>query len=249
MNLNELEKILMESEKPSEYFEKIRSTGILPPELKDLIGVPQNQQYHKEGDVWTHTMLVLDEAAKRRSTAKNPLGFMMSALCHDFGKVVCTEKINGVIHAYSHETEGLPVISGFLEELGVDAALKTYILNMSELHMLPNIMANAHSKTKSTNKLFDNSVEPYDLVQLAVCDGLGKIPQNNSTEKFLLMRLERYREIMARPHVTEYDLQNMGISERLDKVMIYAHKLRLAGVGKESSLKQCVSYARKVLKI
>ena len=41
-------------------------------------------------------MLVLDEAAKRRSIVKNPFGFMLSALCHDFGKAMTTEKVNGI---------------------------------------------------------------------------------------------------------------------------------------------------------
>ena len=34
----------------------------LSPEMciRDRIGVPQEPRYHREGDVWTHTMLVLD---------------------------------------------------------------------------------------------------------------------------------------------------------------------------------------------
>lgn len=218
-------------------------------ELKQLIGVPQNEKYHKEGDVWVHTMLVLDESAKRRDIVKNPFGFMLSALCHDFGKAVCTEKINGVIHAYNHEKEGLPLVSAFLERFSADSDLTEYVLNMVEFHMLPNIMAQAKSKTKSTNKLFDSSVEPFDLIQLAVCDGLGKIPKNSSTEEFLLMRFERYNEIMSRPYVTADDLINAGISDRTDEILQYSHKLRLAGVDKENTLRQSISYARKVLKI
>lgn len=67
MNLIELETILLEYPQPSECFEKIRKSGGLKkffPELFALIGVPQNEVYHKEGDVWTHTMLVLDEASE-----------------------------------------------------------------------------------------------------------------------------------------------------------------------------------------
>lgn len=252
MNLTELEKILLEYSQPSEYFEKLRISGGLKnffPELHTLIGVPQNEKYHKEGDVWVHTMLVLDEAAKRRNTVKNPFGFMLSALCHDFGKAVCTEKINGVVHAYGHEKEGVPLASGFLCRLSADENLTEYVLKMVEFHMMPNIMANAKSKTKHTNKLFASVPEPFDLIQLAVCDGLGKIPQNNANEEFLMMRLERFNEIMARPCVTEKDLINAGITERLDEVLEYAEKLRFAGFDKDNTLRQCIPYARKVLKI
>ena len=81
--ITELEKVMLMSEKPSLFFEELRRTGKLDrwfPEVKALIDVPQNLDYHKEGDVWTHTMLVLDEAAKRRDRVKYPFGFMMSAL-------------------------------------------------------------------------------------------------------------------------------------------------------------------------
>ena len=252
MELNEFAKILLETPKPSEYFEKMRNTGDLEefsPELKSLIGVPQNEIHHREGDVWVHTMLVLDESAKRRVKVKNGVGFMLSALCHDFGKAVCTEKINGVIHAYGHETAGIPLARKFLERLQADEYLTEYVLKMVEYHMMPNIMAEAKSQTKKTNKLFDSVPEPFDLVQLAICDGLGKLPQNNANEEFLMMRLRKFNEIMAKPYVTENDLINAGITERLDEVLEYAHKLRLAGFDKDNTLRQCIPYARKVLKI
>lgn len=252
MKLNELKKILLEYPKPSEYFEKLKRENQLDaffPELKLLVGVPQNEIYHKEGDVWIHTMLVLDESAGRRDKVKNPFGFMLSALCHDFGKAVCTEKINGAIHAYRHEIEGIPLAESFLKRLSADKYLTEYVLKMVEYHMLPNIMAEARSKTKNTNKLFDSVAEPFDLIQLAICDGLGKIPQSNANEEFLMMRFERFNEIMSRPYVTEKDLIGAGITERLDEVLEYAHKLRLAGFDKENTLRQCISYARKVLKI
>lgn len=252
MNLAELETILLEYPKPSECFEKMRTSGILQkffPELFALIGVPQNENYHKEGDVWVHTMLVLDEAAKRRSIVRNPSGFMLSALCHDFGKAVCIEKINGIVHAYGHEKEGLPLAFNFLRRFSADKNLAEYVLKMVEFHMMPNVMANAKSKTKHTNRLFDSVTEPFDLIQLAICDGLGKIPQNNANEEFLMMRFERFNEIMAKPYVTEKDLINAGITERLDEVLEYAHKLRLAGFDRDNTLRQCIPYARKVLKI
>ncbi|MBR4626282.1 MAG: hypothetical protein IKO47_01005 [Ruminococcus sp.] len=253
--LTELENALLKSERPSAYFEQLRAAEQLGgwfPELKALIGVMQNREYHLEGDAWTHTMMVLDEAAKRRGRAENPLGFMLAALCHDFGKAVCTTvSEDGRVHSYEHETLGLPAVRQFMERLAADAELTGYVLNMTELHMEPNKLAATGSKLKKANRLFDRSCAPYDLIQLAVCDGLGKLPQCGDTEEFLMRRYAEFTEIMARPYVTGQDLINAGLapSEELSEILGYAHKLRLAGLDKEDQLRQSLAYARSVLKI
>lgn len=251
----ELEKALMKSERPSVFFEQLRRMGQLEhwfPEVKALINVPQNRVYHLEGDAWTHTMMVLDEAAKRRDSARYPLGFMMSALCHDFGKAVSTTvSEDGTVHSYEHETQGLPIVKGFLERITTETKLLEYVLNMTEFHMEPNTMAKARSKLKKTNKLFDSAVEPFDLIQLALCDGLGKLPKCDDTEEFLMQRYSRFVEIMKRPYLIGRDLIEAGLKPSQDfaEVLAYAHKLRLAGLDKDNQLRQSLAYARSVLKI
>ena len=247
----ETEKALMKSEKPSIFFEQLRRMEQLDywfPELKSLIGAEQNEQYHKEGDVWNHTMLVLNEAAKMRSKAKQPLFFMLSALCHDFGKPLSvTVGESGTVHTYGHETEGLPAVENFLERLTSDKKLIKYVLNMTKLHMQPNIKAANKSRIKSTNKMFDLSVEPYDLILLSECDSLGKLPASESNMDFLLDRLNVYYKMMKEPYVTGEDLITAGLTpcEDFSDILGYAHKLRLAGVNKEHALTQTLSYARK----
>lgn len=250
----EMEKALLKSDRPSIFFEQMKRMNQLNfwfPELKALIGLPQNQEHHREGDTWTHTMLVLDEAAKKRGIVRYPLGFMMSALCHDFGKAVTTAEVNGVIHSYSHETEGLPLVQQFLDRITTETKLIKYVMNMTELHMTPNIMAGARSRLKSTNKLFDSAVEPFDLIQLSICDGLGKIPQRNDSEEFLMQRYHKFQEVMAKPYVMGRDLIEAGLQpcEQFSEILAYAHKLRLAGIDKENTLRQSLAYARKVLKV
>lgn len=251
----ESEKALMKSERPSVYFEHLRQMGQLDcwfPEVKALIGVPQNREHHLEGDTWTHTMMVLDEASKRRNIAKYPLGFMMSALCHDFGKAVCTTvSEDGAVHSYDHETEGLSLVQTFLKRITSETKLIKYVLNMMELHMEPNTMARAGSKLKKTNKLFDTAIEPFDLIQLAVCDGLGKLPKCDDTEEFLMQRYGRFQEIMSNPYVMGRDLIDAGLkpSEAFTEILGYAHKLRLAGLDKDNQLRQSLAYARSVLKL
>ncbi|MBR5265696.1 MAG: tRNA nucleotidyltransferase, partial [Clostridia bacterium] len=95
---------LLTMAKPSEYFEKYKNSGRFP-QLDALVGIEQEPRFHPEGDVWNHTMLVLDRAAQLRCKAENPLGFMLSALCHDLGKVTATAVVDGRIRALGHEEQ------------------------------------------------------------------------------------------------------------------------------------------------
>ena len=199
----ELEKILLTYENPSKYFISLKENNSLDkyfPEIGDLVGVIQSPIHHPEGDVFNHTMMVIDKAAKLKSKAKNTLGFMYSALCHDFGKVITTTtKEDGKIISYNHERAGLKLVRKFLDRITdvEDDELRKYILNMVEFHMQPNQLANQNSKLKSTRKLFSKSICPHDLVLLAKADSLGRsVNQDYSlNEAYLENALEDFYEI------------------------------------------------------
>ena len=247
----ELKKALLQAKRPSVFFQVLRQMDQLDvwfPELKALIGVPQNPVYHAEGDVWIHTMMVLDEAAALRHRAENPYWFMLAALTHDFGKAVCTEEKNGVLHAYDHETKGLPLVETFLRRITSESKLIKYVLNLAALHMKPNTMAKAGSAVKSTTRMFDQALDPEALVCIALADDRGRIcaKAGESTEPFLMERLALFRELMARPYVAGRDLIEAGLKPgaNFTKILEHAHKLRLSGVDKDSALKQTLGYAR-----
>ncbi|MBR2534425.1 MAG: hypothetical protein IKE50_06580, partial [Erysipelotrichaceae bacterium] len=93
----ELRKALVKGVKPSVFFETLRQMNQLDvwfPEVKRLIGVRQDPIYHPEGDVWIHTMQVVDNAALFREKVSDPFRFELLALCHDFGKIVTTAEVN-----------------------------------------------------------------------------------------------------------------------------------------------------------
>lgn len=249
----ELKKALLKAEKPSLFFETLRKMEALDfwfPELKALIGVEQNPVYHAEGDVWNHTMMVLDEAAKLRHETEDPYRFMLSALCHDFGKAVCTELSNGVIRSYRHETEGLPIAERFLRRFTRETKLIEYVLNMTELHMQPLTHIASGASIKSTNRMFDKSVDPQGLVYLARADDLGRINTKAAAENYakLLERLEIFKEYMSRPYVMGRDLLEHGLKpgKNFTELLSHAHKLRLAGIPKEQAIKQVLSRAREL---
>ena len=68
---DELAKLLLRAAKPSIGFAVLEDTGLLRffPELDALRGVPQDPEWHPEGDVWVHTLMVLDAAASLRAGA------------------------------------------------------------------------------------------------------------------------------------------------------------------------------------
>ena len=96
------------------------------------------------------------------------------------------------------------------------------------------------------------ATDPAALMYLALADSRGKISPGNDVvhEEFLTGRLALYRECMARPQVMGRDLLEAGLTPGSDfsHFLAYARKLHLAGVEKDSALKQTLSYAKKARK-
>lgn len=247
----ELKKALLKAEKPSVFFEVLRSMDQLTfwfPEIKALTDLPQDPIFHPEGDVWTHTMEVIDRAASFRSEVSEPYRFMLLALLHDVGKEVTTEVVNGRIHAYGHETAGLPLAEAFLRRITGEEAVIRYVLNMVPLHMKPNMKAFSKSSVKSTNHMFDEAEVPKDLIYMAMSDKpvvAGTTPFEGDSG-FLFERLKTYEATMAKPYVTGKDLIAAGVQpgEHMGELLAYAHKLRLAGIDKQTALKQVLNYKK-----
>ena len=80
----ELTRLLCESPKPSVGLSLLSSTGLLElllPEVAAMRGTRQPPQFHPEGDVWTHTCLMMDALPAPRTPA-----LAWSTLLHDIGK-------------------------------------------------------------------------------------------------------------------------------------------------------------------
>ena len=251
----ELKKALLKADRPSIFFEELRKMDQLHTwftELEPLIGLEQDPIYHPEGDVWIHTMEVLDRAAAFRDKVSDPYRFMLLALTHDLGKIVTTSEKGGRIHAYEHETKGLPLVESFIKRITNERDVIAYVKNMVPLHMRPNISAYSKPGVKSTNRMFDEAAAPEDLIWFAAADrpvfaGSDKFTGDS---EFLFGRLRAFEETMAKPYVTGRDLIDAGLQpgEDFTEILAYAHKLRLAGVDKDPALKQTLAYARKLRK-
>lgn len=104
--------------RPSRMFETLRDCGALArllPEVDSLVGVPQRAEYHPEGDAWTHTMMVVEVAARR----DEPLPVRFAALTHDLGKATTHADI--LPRHHGHEARGARLIEALAARLRVPA--------------------------------------------------------------------------------------------------------------------------------
>ena len=260
----EIKKVLCKSRKPSVAFEYLRAMNQLNywfKELGELIGVEQDPIYHPEGDVWMHTMEVVDRAAEiirdgeeghLEIPISNPYAFMLLALTHDLGKAVTTKRIDGRIHSYQHEIVGKKLARRFLERFVGEEAIIQYVSRMIPLHMKPNILSYEKASCKSTNKMYDEAPAPSDLIYLAMADRpvVSRGEEFHGDFEFLFERLEIFKTTMAKPYVTGKDLIALGVAPgpELGDLLLLAHKLRLAGIPKDNAIKQVMSQRKSLRK-
>ena len=120
----ELEKLLLRAQRPSIGFGWLHALGVLDqlfPEIKALIDVPQDPEWHPEGDVFVHTRLVLDRAHELIDDLPfaKQVTVMLAALAHDFGKPATTEFIDGRLRSRGHEEAGVAPTLSFLDKLNI----------------------------------------------------------------------------------------------------------------------------------
>ncbi|HYV23674.1 MAG TPA: HD domain-containing protein [Pyrinomonadaceae bacterium] len=120
----EIEKLLLRAQRPSIGLKWLRDLGVVDqlfPELQALIDVPQEPEWHPEGDVWIHTLLTADRARELIDDlpyAKR-VTVMLAALAHDFGKPATTAFVDGRIRSREHEEAGVAPTENFLDRLNI----------------------------------------------------------------------------------------------------------------------------------
>jgi len=141
----EFMKWAVKSARPGRLAGYLSETGWLPhfPEIERIMGVPQDPEWHPEGDVGTHTMRVVDAAARiaeREGLEGDDRAVLLfSALTHDFAKADTTElrEKNGKLRwtAYGHESAGGPLARRFLERIGIKSAIVSQVVPLVENHL------------------------------------------------------------------------------------------------------------------
>ena len=108
----EIEKLLLLARRPSIGLALALDLGVIArlfPEMLALVGCAQEPEWHPEGDVWVHTLMVVDEARGAIDDLDRPrkVIVMLGAVCHDLGKPPTTRVIDGRIRSLGHEEAGV----------------------------------------------------------------------------------------------------------------------------------------------
>lgn len=130
------------SDKPSFGLKALRDMGwdSLYPELALMQDCPQDSYWHPEGDVWIHTSMVVDEAARlvgeRELKGKDKIILLVAALCHDLGKPLTTSVSDeGKVVSPNHGEAGVQPSMDFLSRIGAPKWLKQAIAPMVREHV------------------------------------------------------------------------------------------------------------------
>ncbi|MEO6656312.1 MAG: HDIG domain-containing metalloprotein [Pyrinomonadaceae bacterium] len=190
----EFEKLMLKSQRPSVGLKWLYDLGVVAqifPEMHSLVGVPQEPDWHPEGDVDVHTMMVVDEARKLIDELDHPrqVAVMLGALAHDFGKPATTEFIDGKMRSRGHDEAGVEPTLTFLDTLGLftldgyDA--RNQIVQLVRYHLKPG----EYYKSKSpvgdgAFRRLARKVESDLLYRVAKADSLGRNPDWLPKEKW-----------------------------------------------------------------
>jgi tRNA nucleotidyltransferase (CCA-adding enzyme) len=180
----EVEKLLLRAIRPSIGFALARDLAIvhrLWPELEMLVGCEQEPEWHPEGDVWVHTLMVIDEARTRIDDLPHPqqVTLMLGAVCHDFGKPATTAFIDGRIRSLDHEEAGVAPTNTFLDRLNVHTMagydVRRQVIGLVAQHLKPGMFYKA--KDEVGDGAFRRLAQKVDLellARLAKSDCVGR---------------------------------------------------------------------------
>lgn len=167
--------------------------------FRDMQGIPQDAIWHAEGDVYTHTKMVVEaltalpEFSALDEQAKHVL--FAAAMFHDVEKRSCTaeEEIEGVVRIVSprHAKKGEYTARAILyKDLECPFELREHIAKLVRLHGQPLWAIGKEDPGKSVVE-GSLSVNTEFLAMLARADVLGRICED---QEDLLLQIELFKE-------------------------------------------------------
>jgi tRNA nucleotidyltransferase (CCA-adding enzyme) len=204
----EIEKLLF-APRPSVGFALALELGVIDrlfPELRALVDCPQEPEWHPEGDVWRHTLQVVDQMRQRLDDLRRPqqVALMLGAVCHDFGKPATTAFLDGRIRSIDHEEQGVAPSSRFLDRLKIHSLdgydVRAQVLGIVAQHLKPGMWFKV--KDEVGDGAFRRLAQKVDLellARLAKSDCLGREPGRFNCEAMDWF-LERARRLGVEHH-------------------------------------------------
>lgn len=265
----ELEKILLLAEEPStglKWLYEFGATAKVLPELETLVGVPQEPEWHPEGDVDVHTMMVADEARKLIDELpyEKKVTVMLAALAHDLGKPPTTKFFDGRWRSHSHDEAGVEPTISFLDRLGIYTIngfdVREQVIQLVRYHLKPGEFYKANSKQPIGDGAFRRlarKVEPDLLYRVAKADSLGRYPDGDRTKMIFGSEaqewfIERVRDLNIEqkppePILLGRHLIGLGLepSRQFKTILDAVYEMQLDG--KVATLDQAIGEARNIL--
>ena len=184
---DEFMKWAVKSSRPGRIAEYLKATGweVHFPEIARLAGVPQDPGWHPEGDVGTHTMFVVDAAARiaerEQLQGDDRAVLIFAALSHDFAKATTTmlREREGKMRwtSWGHEADGGPMARGFLERIGIKSTVVDRVVPMVENHLASSSIgreASPRAVRRLAMRLAPATIT--DLMRLIEADYSGRPP-------------------------------------------------------------------------
>jgi tRNA nucleotidyltransferase (CCA-adding enzyme) len=261
----EMEKLLIRGEKPFLGLKAVYDLDIAKkifPELQSLVGVPQEYDWHPEGNVDVHTMLVAQEARKLIDDLPHPkkVTVMLGAVCHDFGKPPTTEFRDGRIRSLAHDEAGVVPTEEFLDRLGIHTVggydVRSQVVALVRFHLKPGEFYKSKPGDGAFRRLA-RKVEADLLYRVAKADSLGRNADWVPREKWFGSEaqewfIERVRELEVensapKPILMGRHLIEMGLepSPRFKEIIEQVYELQLDG--KISDLESALAQAKRIM--
>ena len=181
----EFEKLLF-AERPSTGFALALDLGVVDtlfPELRALVGCLQEPEWHPEGDVWIHTLQVIDRARGRIDDLPRPqaIAVMLGAVCHDLGKPATTAFIDGRIRSMDHEEQGVAPTVAFLDRLNLHTIdgydVRRQVLGITAQHLKPGSWFKVRDEVgDGAFRRLAHKVDLELLARVAKADCEGRLP-------------------------------------------------------------------------
>lgn len=224
----EIEKLLLRAQRPSDGFNHLRDLGALYqlfPEITDLIDVPQDPEWHPEGEVFTHTMLTLDRARELIDDLPyaKQVTVMVAALAHDFGKPATTEFIEGRWRSRGHEEAGVAPTESFLERLNLHSLdgydVRSQVTALVRDHLKPGELYKKRDEVgDGAFRRLARKCEPDLLYRVARADSLGRNSESVPRDKWYGAEaqewfIERVRELEVEQRPPEPLLRGRHVLE------------------------------------
>jgi tRNA nucleotidyltransferase (CCA-adding enzyme) len=172
------------SVRPSLGLQFLRDTGWLGhfPELAHTVGVPQEPEWHPEGDVWTHTLHCMDALVElpawKQSDETTRICLALAVLLHDVGKASTTsqELRRGVLRIISpgHELVSGTLAEPFLVRIGSFAAINERVIPLIVNHMAHYDDPSSRAVRRLAARLAPASIA--ELVTVMTADASGRPP-------------------------------------------------------------------------